>query len=194
MRCSYCYNPDIVFLQGSISIDTLLDFLQQRKEKLEAVVLSGGEATQYAGLVELCSSIKALGFKIKLDTNGTNPDMLIKLIELKLIDYVALDYKAPKEKFYYITKNKNFDTFVTSLTYLLTCKIDYEIRTTLHSDLLDEEDINKIIRDLAAKGYQKDYYIQEVQSYSRTIGNLEAPFNTIDKRLLANTLNIVFRT
>ena len=123
MRCSYCYNPDIVFSQGSICIDSLLNFLQQRKGKLEAVVLSGGEATQYTGLIELCCSIKALGFKIKLDTNGTNTNMLTKLIELKLIDYVALDYKAPKEKFYQITKNKNFDTFLKSLTFLLTCKM-----------------------------------------------------------------------
>jgi pyruvate formate lyase activating enzyme len=193
MRCSYCYNSEVVFSQGNISVDSLLGFLQRRKGKLEAVVLSGGEATQYLELVGLCASIKALGFKIKLDTNGTNPDMLAKLIELKLIDYVALDYKAPREKFYMITKNKNFDTFLKSLIYLLTCKIDYEVRTTLHNDLLDEEDINAIIRDLGAKGYNKNYYIQEVQLHTKTLGSLQPPIKSFDKNSLCDKLNIVYR-
>lgn len=194
MRCDYCYNTEVVFSQGKITTETLLHFLEQRQGKLEAVVLSGGEATQYPQLLSLCKKIKEMGFKIKLDTNGTNPEVLKKLIDLNLLDYVAIDYKAPKTKFSSITKNKNFDTFEKSLFHLINSDIEYEARTTLHSDLLNEEDINTIIFDLLKKGYDKNFYIQEVQLHTSTIGKIKSPVKFFDKKLLCNGLNIVYRT
>jgi len=194
MRCDYCYNPEIVFSKGKITTGALFHFLKQRQGKLEAVVLSGGEATQYPQLLSLCKKIKEMGFKIKLDTNGTNPKILKKLIDLNLLNYVAIDYKAPKTKFYAITKNKNFDTFERSLFYLINSKIEYEVRTTLHSDLLNEEDVNAMILDLIKKGYDKNFYLQEVKLHTNTIGQLKLPINFFNKKLLRNELNIVFRT
>lgn len=194
MRCAYCYNPEVVFSQGKITTEALLHFLEQRQGKLEAVVLSGGEATLYPHLLSLCQKIKEMGFKIKLDTNGTNPELLKNLIDLHLLDYVAIDYKAPKTKFYSITKNKNFDTFQKSLLYLIHSDIEYEARTTLHSDLLNEEDINSIILDLFKKGYDKNYYIQEVQLHTDTIGKIESPLQFFNKKLLRKELNILYRT
>ena len=148
MRCSYCYNGDIVFSKGKQSLDEALAFLQRRVGLLEGVVLSGGEATLFRGLAEFCRKIKALGFKIKLDTNGTNPQIIKALMDEELLDYVALDYKAPAAKFYAITKNQNFAHFEESLELLMHTNIDVEVRTTLHSDLLNEDDINAIASDL----------------------------------------------
>ncbi|MGE3613975.1 MAG: anaerobic ribonucleoside-triphosphate reductase activating protein, partial [Sulfurimonas sp.] len=99
MRCDYCYNKDIVFAKdGKYSYDDILDFLKTRVGLLEAVVLSGGEATSHE-LLPFCREIKKLGFKIKLDTNGTNFSTIKELLDANLLDYVALDYKAPKDKF-----------------------------------------------------------------------------------------------
>ena len=78
-----------------------------------------------------------MGFEIKLDTNGTNPKMVKHLVEEMLIDYIALDYKAPKEKFKEITKNKNFEYFEETLEYLKHADISFKVRTYLISDLLD---------------------------------------------------------
>jgi pyruvate formate lyase activating enzyme len=193
MRCQYCYNPDIVFSKGNKSIEDALNFLKRRQGLLEGVVLSGGEATNYTELEEFCISIKSLGYKIKLDTNGTDTLMIKNLVEKGLIDYIALDYKAPCYKFYEITKNRHFNTFEDTLKYILTCKADFEVRTTLHNDLLNEDDINHIIKELVKKGYKSTYYIQKFQNDVETIGALNNPVNNFDKSKLLDILNIEFR-
>ena len=98
MRCAYCHNPAIVLGKGTKPDDELIAFLEKRIGKLTAVVFSGGEATLYAGLPDLMRRVRAMGFKIKLDTNGSRPDVLRGLLDEKLLDYVALDYKCPLEK------------------------------------------------------------------------------------------------
>ncbi len=193
MQCQYCYNPEIVFSKGKMTTDTALKFLTKRQGLLEGVVLSGGEATRCNELIEFCTNIKALGYKIKLDTNGTNLNMIKNLVEKNLIDYIALDYKAPKYKFYEITKNKDFESFEKSLDYILTCKLDFEIRTTLHSDLLDENDINNIIFNLVKKGYLGIYYIQYFQNNTTNIANLQIPIKKFDKTKLSDILHVEFR-
>jgi len=137
MRCVYCYNKNIVLGEGKIGEAEALEFLQSRRGLLEAVVLSGGEATLYSNLVEFCKKIRELGFKIKLDTNGLkldtnglNPEMIRELVENELVDYIALDYKAPKERYYAITKNKHFDRFIQSLNFLIKQQFPFEARTT----------------------------------------------------------------
>ncbi|MCW9026800.1 MAG: anaerobic ribonucleoside-triphosphate reductase activating protein [Thiovulaceae bacterium] len=96
MRCDYCYNSDIVFSkQGKYNTEDAIEFLKKRVNKLDGVVLSGGEATGHY-LYQFCEDIKELGFDIKLDTNGTYSRAVKELLDLNLIDYVALDYKAPK--------------------------------------------------------------------------------------------------
>ena len=193
MRCEYCYNGDIVFSKGSKSVDFALEFLKKRVGKLEAVVLSGGEATLYEGLVGFAKEIKALGYKIKLDTNGTHPKVIKELLDNKLLDYIALDYKAPLEKFYEITKNKNFHLFQDSLDLLLEQEIDFEVRTTLHNDLLDENDINLIIKDLKNKAYNRAYYIQNFVKDVETIGGVKNPKRSFDKTKLSSDLEIIWR-
>ncbi|SMP87716.1 pyruvate formate lyase activating enzyme [Epsilonproteobacteria bacterium SCGC AD-308-P11] len=193
MRCDYCYNKEIVFAKnGNYSSNDVLDFLNTRVGLIDGVVLSGGEATSY-DLVPLCKEIKKLGFKIKLDTNGTNFANLQTLCELDLIDYVALDYKAPAYKYQQITKSTKFNEFSTSLLYLMLCKIDFEVRTTVHPDLLDEDDINFIINDLLSRGYNKKYYLQKFLDTGDNIGNIHLSSKSIDESLLSKELEVVFR-
>ena len=193
MRCDYCYNKDIVFAKnGAYSLDDALAFLQTRQSLLDGVVLSGGEASLQE-LIPFCKAIKKLGFSIKLDTNGTNPGLIKQLIALKLLDYIALDYKAPKEKFQTITHSRNYDAFSETLTFLIEANFDFEVRTTLHADLLNEHDINAIIRDLEQKSYNKTYYIQEFRVTEENIGNLQKPKSSFDKSRLLDGIEIVWR-
>ncbi|MBE0513468.1 anaerobic ribonucleoside-triphosphate reductase activating protein [Sulfurimonas sp.] len=193
MRCDYCYNKDIVFAKdGKYSYKDILDFLKTRVNLLEAVVISGGEASSYE-LAPFCSKIKELGFKIKLDTNGTNFMHIKELVELNLLDYVALDYKAPETKFTQITHSNKFDEFSKTLDYLIENGIEFEARTTLHADLLDANDINTIMADLQERGYKTPLYIQEFLDTGVNIAGLSAPKGKFDRTLLHDTLEIIFR-
>ncbi len=193
MRCDYCYNKDIVFAKnGKYSYNDILDFLKTRVNLLEAVVLSGGEASSYE-LVPFCREIKQLGFKIKLDTNGTNFLHVKELVDLNLLDYIALDYKAPKEKFTQITHSNKFDEFSKTLDLLINCNIEFEARTTVHGDLLSSDDVNEIILDLKSRGYKNSYYIQEFLETQTNIGDLKKPKNRLDKYGLRNDIEVVFR-
>ncbi|SFZ99030.1 Ribonucleotide reductase of class III (anaerobic), activating protein [hydrothermal vent metagenome] len=193
MRCDYCYNPDIVFEDGKISIEKALEFLKSRVGLLEAVVLSGGEVTLYSDLEDLCKEIKKLGFKIKLDTNGQNPKMVKKLLDEKLLDYVALDYKAPEYKYEAITKNRHFEKFQKTLKLLIDEEFSFEVRTTVHADLLNVEDINSIVDDLVSLNYKGTYFLQAFLLTDSNIGNIKEEKNLFDKSALSNKINIVWR-
>ena len=193
MRCDYCYNKDIVFAKnGTYSMNDALNFLETRQSLLDGVVLSGGEASLQE-LTPFCKAIKKLGFSIKLDTNGTNLELIKQLITLKLLDYIALDYKAPKEKFQAITHSRNYDAFSETLTFLIEADFDFEVRTTLHADLLNEDDINWIIKDLKQRNYNRTYYIQEFRVTEENIGNLQKPQSSFDKSRLLDDIKIVWR-
>lgn len=193
MRCDYCYNKDIVFAKsGTYTTGDVLKFLKTRVNMLEAVVLSGGEASSH-DLVEFCQDIKKLGFKIKLDTNGTYFSQVKELLDLKLLDFIALDYKAPKEKFTKVTHSNKYSEFSKTLDYLLNEFEDFEVRTTIHSDLLNEYDINTIIADLKQRGYNKNYYLQMFLDTKDNIGNISSASKSFEKSLLSSDLEVVWR-
>ena len=193
-RCDYCYNPDIVFSkEDRITEEQVLDFLKKRVGLLDGVVFCGGEPTFYKNLENFAKKVKNLGFKIKLDTNGTNPDVVQILLEEKIIDYVALDYKAPEYKFKEITKTNTFDRFEKTLEILINSNINFEVRTTVHSDLITEEDVNEIILDLYNRGFRKVYYIQNY-IHTPNIGNLGKPSKNFDiTKIKKDLINIKFR-
>lgn len=193
-RCDYCYNPDIVFSkEDRITEEQVLDFLKKRVGLLDGVVFCGGEPTFYKNLENFVKKVKNLGFKIKLDTNGTNPDVVQILLEEKIIDYVALDYKAPEYKFKEITKTNTFDRFGKTLEILINSNINFEVRTTVHSDLITEEDVNEIILDLYNRGFRKVYYIQNY-IHTPNIGNLGKPSKNFDiTKIKKDLINIKFR-
>jgi len=193
MRCPYCYNTPIVFGEGSIDLKTALDFLKTRQNRLTGVVLSGGECTLYPNLKAFCKEIKNLNFKIKIDTNGTNPKLIKELVSEKLVDYIALDYKASKGKFQEITQNKNFDYFEETLNFLISINFPFEVRTTIHTDLLDVNDINLIIDDLFARGYKNTYYLQNFLYVEDTIGKMPIQAYTLDASKISKKIDIAFR-
>jgi pyruvate formate lyase activating enzyme len=173
MRCPYCYNKDVVFGSKQIEEDEVIKFLKTRVGLLDGVSFTGGEATLYKNLIPFSEKIKDLGFEIKLDTNGINFDVVKELVDKNLVDFVALDFKAPKEKFESITKSKHYDKFEKTLGYLIDSNVDFEVRTTVHTDLLDENDINEIIKVLHQKGYKNTYYLQNYfETDKETLGNI----------------------
>lgn len=194
MACSYCHNPELV--KGELSklpSAQVTEFLESRKGLLEGVVLSGGECMMSAQLPDFARYLKSLGFKVKVDTNGTNPDMLEKMLGENMIDYVALDYKAPPDLFQSITGFDGYTLFERSLNLLIASGIPLEIRTTVHADLLDEEDINTIIRRLEKTGFKGTYYLQNFRS-GKTLGNLGNPFASFDSsRLILSIFTINLR-
>ena len=193
MRCDYCYNKDIVFSkQGSKSFNDILLFLKTRIGLLDAVVLSGGEATNHE-LIQFCTKVKQLGFKIKLDTNGLNFNAIKELVELQLIDFIALDYKAPIYKFQQITHTNNFKSFEKTLKYLIDTKFSFEVRSTVHADLLNETDINYIINDLVSKGYKNNYFLQNFLETENNIANIQQSTKSISKSLISTKLNVIYR-
>jgi pyruvate formate lyase activating enzyme len=160
MKCSYCYNPEIVFGKGSYSIPEIGSFLEKRKGLLDAVVFSGGECLLYKESIELMVLIKRMGFLIKVDTNGSKPERLQEAIALGLIDFVALDFKATKAKFKEITEKNYYKHFLDCLSLLQMTQTPFEVRTTIHSELLEEEDLKEMIQVLKSKNYFGNYYLQ----------------------------------
>ena len=193
MRCAYCYNSDIVLQNGNKTIDELLEFLQKRAGLLDGVVLSGGECTIFRDITIICKKIKELGFKVKVDTNGSNPEVLDSLIKQNLIDYVALDFKAPKRVFKEITNSLFYEKTITSLILLIKSGLNFEVRTTIHSDLLDEKAINEIIDILYLNNYKGIYYLQNYLHLEKNLGNLIEQTKPFDKNLLNNKIPIEFR-
>jgi pyruvate formate lyase activating enzyme len=193
MRCAYCYNPHIVLGEGDIGADELLDFLRKRVNHLEGVVLSGGEVTLYPKLPELCRDIKELGFKIKLDTNGSNPQVLNLLLKNSLVDFVSLDFKAAKTLFKAVTHSNFYDSFIHSLQLLQSSNIPFEVRTTVHTDLLNEEAINEMAGVLVENGYSGIYYLQNYLHAEQTLGDLNANPKKLNKTVLTDKIKIEFR-
>ena len=193
MKCDYCYNPEIVFGKGLFYFSEIFSFLKIRRNLLDAVVLSGGECLIHKDIIPFIKLVKSLGFLIKVDTNGSQPKVLEKLIEEQLIDYVALDFKGPKEKFFAITKSDFYNQFLSCLELLQTSSIPFEVRTTYHSSLLNPEDITAMQDVLLELGYDKNYYIQNFRNYQNTIAPLPDSQSISEKDIHQNMTKIIFR-
>lgn len=162
LRCPFCHNANLV-LTGApeeiMSTNELLAFLEKRKGRLDGVCISGGEPTLHHDLKEFIQDIRALGYKIKLDTNGTAPDKLEELINEGLLDYVAMDIKNSPQKYPLTCGIENMDitNIKKSVSILLGSGIEYEFRTTVVKELHTVEDI----QDIGAwiKGANR-YYLQ----------------------------------
>lgn len=171
MRCPFCQNASLVLTPGSqptIPEEEVLATLTKRKNILEGVCISGGEPTLYPELPELIHKIKALGFLVKLDTNGTNPQILKSLVNEHAIDYVAMDIKNSREK-YALTSGiptLNMEQIEESVSYLLTDAIPYEFRTTIVREFHTEEDMLSIGRWLQGA---HAYYLQSYQDSGEII-------------------------
>ena len=143
----FCHNGDSVLGNNhGIPFDEILDFLKSRVGLVDAVVVSGGEPTLMSDVKEKIIKIRELGFKVKLDTNGTNPEVLQELLNENLLDYVAMDIKNSEEK-YPLTcgvKSVPMDKIKQSISILKSSGIDYEFRTTLVAEYHSIDDMPKI--------------------------------------------------
>ncbi len=172
MRCPFCHNASLVTRvasQSTIPMVDVINTLSKRRSILEGVCITGGEPTLNSGLTNLIHQIKSYGFKVKLDTNGTNPDLLKAYIQEGLIDYVAMDIKNSKEK-YALTSgfpNINLDKLQQSIDILLSASLDYEFRTTIVKEFHMQEDMLSIGKWIEGA---KAYYLQSYQASEDTIG------------------------
>lgn len=194
LRCQYCYNTSVVEGSGKLSELDLFKFLNKRVNLLDGVVLSGGECTSYSNFYDLCNKIKQLGFKIKIDTSGVNPDIIKSVVSDNLVDYIALDFKALPEKYKIITNRNFYSSFETTLKYLINnFENKFEVRTTVHFDLLSEYDILKMSEYLYNLGYRNTYYLQKFLDTGNNFGFLKNPKNTFDTSKIQSPLKIELR-
>ena len=147
-RCRYCHNPELVYphlFTEPVAEEEIFSFLQRRQGSLEGVVVSGGEPTLHDDLPAFMARIKALGYAVKLDTNGSRPDMIQDLIDKKLVDYIAMDLKAPLDKYREITEvDTNTDILRKSMDLIRQSGLAYEFRTTYDKEVLTEADIENL--------------------------------------------------
>jgi pyruvate formate lyase activating enzyme len=166
-RCPYCHNPELVWPEQyapEISLEGVMDFLRQRRGLLEAVTITGGEPTLHADLPAVARAIKELGFALKLDSNGSRPDVLRKLIEDGLVDYVAMDVKAPLSQYARVCGAEiSVEPIRESIALLLQGRVDYEFRTTVDRALLDEQDLLEIGEMIRGAG---KYYLQKLNDFN----------------------------
>lgn len=188
-RCGYCHNP--VLLQKNsekdiYNVDVFFEFLERRRGKLDGIVITGGEPTLQKDLKTFIKKIKEMDYLVKLDTNGTNPNVIEELINENLIDYIAMDIKAPLDKYSTITNSDvNTEKIQRSIKLILNSNIDYEFRTTILSSQLTINDFEKIAKML--KGAKK-YYLQKFNAknpiYDETLSNEQTFTDTQFKKVI----------
>jgi len=161
-RCPFCYNLDIVLNYKSmptIPEKDILDFMSGRKGLLDGIAITGGEPTLQNDLPKFAKKIKSMGFLVMVETNGSNPDMLKQLIDKKLVDYIAMDIKAPSKKYEEVTGTKvDMKKIQRSIDLIKNSKIDYEFRTTVLPKLFSKKDA--LIIGEWLKG-SKQFYLQQ---------------------------------
>ena len=171
-KCPFCYNTALV--EGNVELipeDEILSFLKKRKGMLEALSISGGEPLLQKDIADFTAKVKKLEYLVKIDTNGMYPKKLKELIDNKLVDYIAMDVKAPLERYQEVTRSKvKEEGIVRSVGIIKNSGLEYVFRTTVVPDLLGAEDIKKISQMLnGAKSYQLQQFV---------------PVNTIDSHYM----------
>jgi pyruvate formate lyase activating enzyme len=165
-RCPYCHNPCLVFdpeSQPQIFENSVFEFLEKRRGKLEGVVISGGEPSLRKELKAFAARIKDMGFLVKIDTNGSNPDRVIECLEENLVDSLGVDYKAPAERYHEIAACQIDDLSQRVhriLKFAVEKQIPIDVRTTVHRRLLSRECLSQMRRELDELGV-KEWTLQQ---------------------------------
>ncbi|MEA3422984.1 MAG: anaerobic ribonucleoside-triphosphate reductase activating protein [Bacillota bacterium] len=154
MRCEYCHNKDLEVSSDNISMKNVINHLSKRKGLLDGVTITGGEPTMQTGLIKFCKKVKSMGFKIKLDTNGTNPEVVKELIDSHLVDYIAMDFKTSPKKYQELS-GISFEKVKKSYE-IIRMFHSYEFRTTLYPTI-DKDDVLEILEMVN----KENYYIQQ---------------------------------
>ena len=165
--------------------DEILSFLKKRVGVLDGVAITGGEPTLMNGLYDFIKEIKSLGYAVKLDTNGTRPEMLKRIVNDGLVDYVAMDIKNSREKYAYtcgLPDSYEISKIEESKNFLMEGKVDFEFRTTVAKPFHEESDFIKIAEWL--KGSEK-YFLQQFKDSGDIIGDSVSAYSDAEmKRFL----------
>ena len=177
-RCPFCHNPELVLStqlsvhsksQNEEQVKSFFEFLKTRQGKLDGICITGGEPTLQPDLVEFIARIKKMGFAVKLDSNGTRPDILKELFDKKLVDYVAMDIKASLENYEKVCNTKlDLERTKLSVDLIKNSGVDYEFRTTVVPGLHTEEEFKKVAEWL--NGSQR-YVLQKYEDYGKILDN-----------------------
>ncbi len=191
MRCPFCHNASLVLRadeQKMYTNDELLSFLRKRQGILDGVAITGGEPTLMPGLADFMAEVRELGYKVKLDTNGTRPKVLKDIVERGLCDYVAMDIKNCREK-YGVTVgfDEKFDLtpIDESIAYLMAEKVDFEFRTTVSKTFHNENDIEKIGEWLEGK---EKFFLQQFKDSGDIIGGGIEGYDECDMKALLDKI------
>jgi pyruvate formate lyase activating enzyme len=149
-RCGFCHNPLLVeFKERSGDNEkVVLEKLNELKWSLDGVTISGGEPTMQEDLAEFCRKLRAMDYRIKLDTNGGNPEALKKLIQEKLVDYFAMDLKTSAKKYEEVTKFKDVRKVKESIRLIISSGVDHEFRTTFVPDVMTKQDVIDAVSEI----------------------------------------------
>ena len=193
-KCPFCHNSDLIKLTNqaaSIQEDELFAYLEQRKNVLDGLVISGGEPLLQPKIKDLIKKVKQLGLKVKLDTNGTNCQLLKELMDEKLIDYVAMDIKADEKTYTKVAgcEKNNFDSIKTAIDLLAKSGIDYEFRTTIVKEYHDEKQLENICTLIGQTG---KYYLQNFVHSDGVAQTGLHGFTNLELKELATNLNKKF--
>lgn len=165
MRCPFCQNQGLVVPEHFdskeiIPIQDIIEFLKNRKSKLQGVCITGGEPTLQTDLIEFIKQVKSIGYKVKLDTNGTNPEVIKALLTNNFLDYIAMDIKNDLSR-YELTSGVNEEkkNILKSINIIKDAGIEYEFRTTVVKELHDEESFQNIAKMIGhVTNYSLQYY------------------------------------
>ena len=169
-RCPFCYNKQLVLGKTEIiSEETILSFLEKRRDVLEGLSISGGEPLLQEDIVDFTEKVKKLNYLIKIDTNGAFPEKLKELIDKKLVDYVSMDVKAPKKKYDQLVGVKtDISKIEQSIDLIKNEAPDYEFKTTVVPGMLNKKDIVEIAKWLEGS---KQFYLQQFKSDSPLVSS-----------------------
>jgi pyruvate formate lyase activating enzyme len=189
-HCPFCYNKNLAL--GTAELfpnDEILSFLSKRKEQLEGVVISGGEPLIQEDIIDLIKRIKNLGFLVKVDTNGAFPEKLNELLEKQIVDYVAMDVKAPRGKYRQLTGiDVDITKIETSIELIKNKAPAYEFKTTFIPGLLKKDDIVEIAEWL--KGADT-YYLQQFKIIKPLVSSALETVTPYSRDYLYETLSVI---
>ena len=191
-RCGYCHNPELVDpgqFQPALSQSELLDFLADRKKLLDGVVITGGEPTLHPDLIGLIREIKELGYAVKLDTNGIFPVRLKEIAEAGLVDYIAMDIKAPPGSYQAVVNAPRFDfkNVLESIEIIMGSGIDYEFRSTMIDGIHKKKDVISMVNLI--KG-AKRYYLQKFRNQGKMLDQTFKKFRAFTDREMAEMVRL----
>ena len=195
LRCPFCHNSGLVTNNyNEISFNSIYEYLKKRIGILDGVCITGGEPLIHADIKDYIKKIKDLGYLVKIDTNGCNPKLLKELIDLKLVDYIAMDIKNIYSKYDITSGVKvNIDNIKKSISIIENSGIDYEFRTTIVKEFHSTQDIKEILSYISSNS---NYYIQNFKNSNDVFNRNLSSFSEkelVEMKNKINNKNIYFR-